>query len=44
MGSKQIVNGTLTPIGDISYFEDLANDLTVGSLERICPRILQAQN
>lgn len=25
MGSKQIVNGTLTPIGDISDFEDLAN-------------------
>lgn len=24
-GSKQIVNGTLTPIGDISDFEDLAN-------------------
>ena len=25
MGSKQIVNGTLTPIGDISDFEDLGN-------------------
>lgn len=25
MGSKQIVNGTLTPIGDISDFEDVAN-------------------
>jgi NAD(P)-dependent dehydrogenase (short-subunit alcohol dehydrogenase family) len=25
MGSKQIVNGRLTPIGDISDFEDLAN-------------------
>ena len=25
MGDKQIVNGTLTPIGDISDFEDLAN-------------------
>ena len=25
MGSKQIVNGTLTPIGDISGFEDIAN-------------------
>lgn len=25
MGSKQIVNGTLTPIGDISDFEDIAN-------------------
>ncbi len=25
MGKKQIVNGTLTPIGDISDFEDLAN-------------------
>lgn len=25
MGSKQIVNGELTPIGDISDFEDLAN-------------------
>ena len=25
MGNKQIVNGTLTPIGDISDFEDLAN-------------------
>ncbi len=25
MGSRQIVNGTLTPIGDISDFEDLAN-------------------
>lgn len=25
MGSKQIVNGSLTPIGDISDFEDLAN-------------------
>ena len=24
MGSKQIVNGTLTPIGDISDFEDVA--------------------
>ena len=24
MGSKQIVNGTLTPIGDISDFEDIA--------------------
>lgn len=24
-GSKQIVNGTLTPIGDISDFEDIAN-------------------
>ena len=25
MGSKQIVNGTMTPIGDISDFEDIAN-------------------
>ena len=25
MGNKQIVNGTLTPLGDISDFEDLAN-------------------
>ena len=25
MGSKQIVNGKLTPIGDISDFEDIAN-------------------
>ena len=25
MGDKQVVNGTLTPIGDISDFEDLAN-------------------
>lgn len=25
MGSKQIVNGTLTPLGDISDFEDIAN-------------------
>ncbi len=25
MGSKQIVNGTLTPIGDISDFDDLGN-------------------
>lgn len=25
MGSRQIVNGTLTPIGDISDFEDLGN-------------------
>ena len=25
MGSKQIVNGTLTSIGDISDFEDIAN-------------------
>ena len=25
MGSKQIVNGTLTPIGDISDFEEIAN-------------------
>lgn len=25
MGTKQIVNGTLTPIGDISDFEDIAN-------------------
>lgn len=25
MGKKQIVNGTLTPIGDISDFEDVAN-------------------
>lgn len=25
MGSKHIVNGTLTPIGDISDFEDIAN-------------------
>lgn len=25
MGDKQIVNGTLTPIGDISDFEDIAN-------------------
>lgn len=25
MGSKQIVNGTLTPIGDISDFDDIAN-------------------
>ena len=25
MGSKQVVNGTLTPIGDISEFEDIAN-------------------
>ncbi len=25
MGQKQIVNGTLTPIGDISDFEDIAN-------------------
>lgn len=25
MGSKQVVNGTLTPIGDISDFEDIAN-------------------
>lgn len=25
MGNKQIVNGTLTPIGDISEFEDIAN-------------------
>ena len=25
MGNRQIVNGTLTPIGDISDFEDLAN-------------------
>lgn len=25
MGSKQIVNGTLTPIGDISDFQDIAN-------------------
>ena len=25
MGSEQIVNGTLTPIGDISDFEDIAN-------------------
>lgn len=25
MGSKQIVNGALTPIGDISDFEDIAN-------------------
>ena len=25
MGGKQIVNGTLTPIGDISDFEDIAN-------------------
>ncbi|MBR2635093.1 MAG: SDR family oxidoreductase [Clostridia bacterium] len=25
MGSKQIVNGNLTPIGDISDFEDIAN-------------------
>ena len=25
MGNKQIVNGELTPIGDISDFEDIAN-------------------
>ena len=25
MGKKQIVNGRLTPIGDISDFEDIAN-------------------
>ena len=25
MGDKQIVNGSLTPIGDISDFEDIAN-------------------
>ena len=25
MGNKQIVNGTLTPLGDISDFEDIAN-------------------
>ena len=25
MGDKQIVNGLLTPIGDISDFEDIAN-------------------
>ena len=25
MGSKQIINGSLTPIGDISDFEDIAN-------------------
>ena len=25
MGDKQVVNGTLTPIGDISDFEDIAN-------------------
>lgn len=25
MGDKQIINGTLTPIGDISDFEDIAN-------------------
>lgn len=25
MGSKQIVNGLLTPIGDISDFDDIAN-------------------
>ncbi len=25
MGNKQIVNGSLTPIGDISDFEDIAN-------------------
>lgn len=25
MGSKQIVNGSLTPIGDISDYEDIAN-------------------
>lgn len=25
MGSKQVVNGSLTPIGDISDFEDIAN-------------------
>ena len=25
MGNKQIVNGLLTPIGDISDFEDIAN-------------------
>ena len=25
MGKKQVVNGTLTPIGDISDFEDIAN-------------------
>ena len=25
MGNKQIVNGTLAPIGDISDFEDIAN-------------------
>ena len=25
MGDKQIVNGELTPIGDISDFEDIAN-------------------
>ena len=25
MGKKQIVNGTFTPIGDISDFEDIAN-------------------
>ncbi len=25
MGKKQIVNGTLTPVGDISDFEDIAN-------------------
>lgn len=25
MGNKQIINGTLTPIGDISDFEDVAN-------------------
>ena len=25
MGKKQIVNGELTPIGDISDFEDIAN-------------------
>ena len=25
MGSKQIVNGELTPIGDISEFQDIAN-------------------
>ena len=25
MGDRQIVNGSLTPIGDISDFEDIAN-------------------
>lgn len=25
MGKKQITNGTMTPIGDISDFEDIAN-------------------
>ena len=27
MGSKQIVNGELTSIGDISDFEDIANEV-----------------